>query len=201
MKNKMSAFSLGEVLVTLAIVGIIASLILPAINQIQPDKQKMLFKKAYTNVERVVTELVNDAYLYPEATKDDGSAYQGLDNTTAITLNDKSYSGATKFCQLFAMKMNTIDGDVTCNGNQTPSFRTNDSIEYRIPNSSFATDAEIIIDINGDKAPNCAYNATNCKTPDRYSIFVQPDGGVKVKGAMEKEFLKSSSVSREKSIK
>lgn len=198
MKNKTAAFSLGEILVALAIVGVIASLILPAINQIQPDRQKMMFKKAYTNVERVVTELVNDDYLYPEASKEDGTKYQGLDNTTAVTLNDTSYSGNTKFCQLFAMKMNTIEDDtITCNGNSTISFTTNDSVAYYMPNTSFATEAEIMVDINGDQAPNCKSGTQDCKTPDRYSIYVAADGKVSVKGELEKSFLRTTSVVRE----
>jgi len=198
MKNKTAAFSLGEILVALAIVGVIASLILPAINQIQPDRQKMMFKKAYTNVERVVTELVNDDYLYPEASKDDGTKYQGLDNTTAVTLNDTSYSGNTKFCQLFAMKMNTIEDDtITCNGNGTISFTTNDSVAYYMPNTSFATEAEIMVDINGDKAPNCKSGTQDCKTPDRYSIYVAADGKVSVKGELEKSYLRTTSVVRD----
>lgn len=198
MKNKLAAFSLGEILVALAIVGVIASLILPTINQIQPDKQKMMFKKAYTNVERVVTELVNDDYLYPEAS-DDGKAYVGFDNTANVKLNDKTYGGDTKFCELFAMKMNTIEDDtVSCIGNKSVSFTTNDSVAYYMPNTNFATEGEIMVDINGEDAPNCEFNATSCKTPDRYFIYVAADGGVSVKGELEKSYLKHTTVVRDK---
>ena len=99
MNNKKRAFTLGEVLVTLMIVGVIAALIIPIIKNAQPDKQKLMFKKAYTNVERVVTELVNDDDLYPDV-----GDYMGFDNTNAVTVNGISYSGNTKFCNLFAMK-------------------------------------------------------------------------------------------------
>lgn len=191
MKNKKSAFSLGEVLMTLAIIGVIAGLIIPIIKQIQPDRQKILFKKAYTNVERVVTELVNDEYLYPEA---DGRL--GLDNTTSVIVNDKSYSGASKFCELFAMKLNTIEDSVNCGGGNV-SFITNDSIAYYMPSTTFAGESVITIDINGDKAPNCKFNSGTCKTPDRFEILVAPDGGIRVTGDMEKVYLRSTTVTKE----
>lgn len=202
MKNKITAFSLGEVLVTLAIVGVIAALILPTIKQMQPDRQKMLFKKAYTNVERVVTEIINDDYLYPEAT-----GYVGLDNTTSVTLNDTSYGGSNKFCKLFALKLNNInsdDDDINCpygalsDGSAgTPSFTTNDGIEFYIPNTTFATDTTISVDVNGEKAPNCKYSASSCSTPDRFEIIVSADGGIEVEGDLEKSFLKSTSVTKD----
>lgn len=203
MKNYKSAFSLGEVLVTLAIIGIIASLIIPIIRQAQPDRQKVLFKKAYSNVERVVTEIINDDYLYPEA-----NGFVGLDNVNnAVELNEETtpYTGANKFCNLFALKLNTISTDnINCPGTPggngmfgTPSFITNEGIAYFIPATTFATDARITIDTNGEKAPNCRFNATTCKNPDMYEILVAADGGIHVDGDLEKSYLKSTSVMKD----
>ena len=202
MNNKKRAFTLGEVLVTLMIVGVIAALIIPIIKNAQPDKQKLMFKKAYTNVERVVTELVNDDDLYPDV-----GDYMGLDNTNAVTVNDISYSGNTKFCQLFAMTINVVDDEninclATPGGNGTynePSFITADSVAYYLPSTSFDANATITVDTNGDKEPNCFYNATSCKKPDMFEILVGPDGKVGVEGDLEKEYLQDTSVIRSNS--
>ncbi len=205
MKKTKKAFSLGEVLVTMGIVGVIAALILPIIKQTQPDRQKVLFKKAYNNIERIVTELINDDNLYPEASNAEGVAYLGLDNTSDVTVNDITYGGATKFCRLAAMKLNTISTeDINCPGTPggngtvgTPSFITNESIAYYIPSTSFAGDATITVDTNGEKAPNCKYNASSCTTPDIFEIIVSPDGGIHVDGVLEKSYLKSTSIMKE----
>lgn len=94
--------------------------------------------------------------------------------------------------------MNNIrDDTITCNGNGTISFTTNDSVAYYMPNTSFATEAEIMVDINGDKAPNCKSGTQDCKTPDRYSIYVAADGKVSVKGELEKSYLRTTSVVRD----
>lgn len=207
MKNRSLAFSLGEVLVTLAVIGVIAAIILPAVKQTQPDRQKVLFKKAYSNIERVVTEIINDDYLYPEATKTDGTPYEGLDNTSMVEINDDTttYRGNNKFCNLMALKLNTIStDDIHCPGTPggngsygTPSFITNEGIAYYIPSTDFATDATITIDTNGEKAPNCKFNATTCKTPDIYEILISADGGIHVDGDLEKAYLRSTSVMKD----
>lgn len=216
MIGKKSAFTVGEVLVTMAIVGVIAAMILPSIKQTQPDRQKLLFKKAYNNIERVVTELINDDYFYPEALKEDGTRYQGFDLTHAgdpeaptviISGQTKTFSGNTKFCELVALKLNTISteaADIHCPGTPggggtfgTPSFITNEGIAYFIPSSDFANDVTITIDTNGEKVPNCKSGENNCKTPDIYEIIVSPDGGIHVEGEIEKAFLRSTSVMKD----
>lgn len=205
MKEKKLAFTFAEVLITLGIVGIIASIILASLKQHQPDRHKLLFKKAYNNIERVVTEIINDDYLYPEGTKADGSAYLGLDminNEVKINDDSTSYVGNKKFCNLFALKLNTISSDdINCPGTPggngsfgTPSFITNEGIAYYIPSTNFTGDTTITIDVNGDKEPNCKYNAASCPAPDKYEIIVSPDGGIHVDGDLEKSYLRSNTV-------
>ena len=58
------AFTLAEALVTMAIIGIVMALSIPAVIQSTNDTRP-LFKKAYSTVETVVNELVNDTSLYP----------------------------------------------------------------------------------------------------------------------------------------
>ncbi len=198
MKNKKNAFTLGEVLVTLMIVGIIAALIIPIIKNVQPDRQKLMFKKAYTTVERIVTELVNDDYLYSETSDD-----VGFDNTNDVEVNGETYGGDSKFCELFAMKVNVVDDNaIRCPGTVgaagtfgAPSFITTDNIAFYLPTTTFANDAQITVDTNGEKEPNCRYSA-NCEKPDIFDIFVQADGRIYVTGDLERDYLKDTNITR-----
>lgn len=198
MKNKKFAFTLGEVLVTLMIVGVIAALIIPIIKNVQPDRQKLMFKKAYTTVERVVTELINDDYLYSETSDD-----VGFDNTNDVEVNGETYGGDSKFCRLFSMKVNVIDNDaIRCPGNVgaagafgNPSFTTTDNVAFYLPSTTFAADAQITVDTNGEKEPNCRYSA-NCEKPDIFDIFVQADGRIYVTGDLERDYLKDTNITR-----
>ena len=193
MKNK-SAFTLAEVMITMALLGILSSILLSAVATVRPNDSKALFKKAYYVAERMVSELVNDEALYPEG---DGTAV-GLDNASAITYGGVVYSDDTKFCKLFAVKVNTISNSVNCTvasqeptSTNEPSFVTSDGIAWYMPISKFPSDQHITVDVNGEKRPNCKFSS-NCPKPDRFEIYIQPDGKMYVSGTKEKEYLSSN---------
>lgn len=170
MLNKKKGYTLAEVLVVLTLLGILAAILLPAVAKIRPDRDKMMFKKAYYVAERVIYEIVNDDEFYPTY---EGNC-EGFECTTIITIGGNSYGASgntddsenkqkTKFCGLFAKKVNTnvdikgykndnytdlaeanINGckssDVVPSANgvySNPSFYTSDGIAWYMPASNF----------------------------------------------------------------
>lgn len=196
LKNK-KAFTLAEVMVTLAVFGVLAAMLFPAIASVRPNKSKVLFKKAYYVAERMVFELVNDEDFYPSQ-----GEVIGFHNTVIASYLGHSYEGNKKFCQLFARKVNTTNDEIKCEtanetptGNGTysvPSFVTTDGVAWYLPITDFANTQTIYVDVNTEKAPNCKYDATSCKDPDIFEIKVEPDGKMLVDGVKEKEYLQSN---------
>ena len=171
MKNltKYKGFTLAELMVCLAIISVIATLLMPAINALRPNKNKVMFKKAYYLAERIVAELVNDEEPYPFV-----EGKYGFDELDAVTINSETYQGNSKFCRLFAVRLNTLEDDNTiktnCNTTGTydaPTFTTTDGIEWGMPSVDFSkepidnpTDPNygteyypILVDVNGKKNP------------------------------------------------
>lgn len=187
--SKKIGFTMAEMMVCLAVLSIIATMLIPAVMKVKPAKNKIMFKKAYYLTERIVTELVNDEDLY--ATKIDK---EGFDETGAAAA-DTSISGNTKFCKLFAQKVNTVSDTPNCVANQI-AFISSDGIEWIMPISNFAADAKIKVDVNGNaKKPNCMYNKTNptqCSDPDIFEIFIKKDGKMYVEDEKAKEYLRSN---------
>ena len=71
---------------------------------------RMRHKKTTFVVERVVNELSSDDYLYPN-----NGEYSSLSNTDSVTYNGVTHGGLTKFCTLFASRINKKPGtEVNC---------------------------------------------------------------------------------------
>ncbi len=214
MLQKRKAFTLAEVMITLAVLGVLASIILPAVSKIRPNKAKAMFKKAYYVAERMVYELVNDQDLYPS-----NGVFVGFDNTAPVTYLGIEYptnntgssanAGAeAKFCQLFARKLNTASDDIYCDADhavptgggtfKTPSFVTSDGIHWYMPYTTFIPTSNknyIYVDVNGSKSPNCRCtdpNCYDCPLPDIFQIVVLADGKMSVESTVEKAYLKSN---------
>ena len=198
MKIFKSGYTLAEVMIVLAVLGILASILLPAISKVRPNRDKMMFKKAYHVAERIVYELVNNDDLYPAK---DGE-YKGFDNIEDANYNGDVYSGNTKFCSLFAQHVNTTADITTCSDTAvvpagagtytTPTFTTTDGIDWYMPISNFADTVSVYVDINSEKGPNCYSGADNCDKPDILSIKIKPDGKMFVDGTTEQNYLKSN---------
>ncbi len=194
-----SGFTLAELMVCLTIIAVISTILIPTLGRVRPNKSKAMFKKAYNISERVVYELVNDQELYP--TTDENV---GIDNVSEVSYNGELYSGNTKFCELFAEKLNTLSNTPNCSASagfvsdgKTPTFITTDGVEWIIQLSTFDDttqyDAGIVptiqIDVNGTDQPNCLDGASGCVGPDRFNLFVRNDGKMKVVGPTAVEYM------------
>ena len=186
--RRFKGFTLAEVMVALAVIGVLVAVVTPAIMKTKPNKNKMMVKKTFYSVEQIVSSLINDAKLYPDYTDgcDDGDdttvCYYGFDDTTATSYEGTSYSGDDKFRGLFKAKLNVSRTDADDNY----IFYTNDGVKWYLSDTKGWTQGvadnskPIKIDVNGDAAPNCRQTDTDngCSATnfDQYVINVQTNG-------------------------
>ena len=57
-------FTLQELLISLAIIGVVSAVALPSLMSIQPDKSKTMYIKAYNTLTTLTDEILNDPSLY-----------------------------------------------------------------------------------------------------------------------------------------
>lgn len=187
-------FTLSEVMITLGILGVLAAIIIPAVMNVSPDSNKVMFKKAHSTLEKTVETLINDDVNYPSNVT--GQTTDGTNVTVARGFNNTDITGTVvpagndKFCYLFAQQLNTV-GTVTCTANQTGTFETTDGISWFITPSTFPLRADsyntIMVDVNGNKGPNCFRGdingiacAASVQTPDEFYLGVRYDGKILV---------------------
>lgn len=186
-------FTLSELLIVLAVTGIVAAIILPVIDGLMPDKTKINYLKAYDELGSNIKSLVTDTSLFPillkEGTTDiDVSQYPLINNTQPLRApfkDDTKYSGEKKLCNIIAY---TFGAD-SCRNTSYPdksSFTTSNGIEWWISqtkreidpdNNTILYQTDIYVDVDSSKkSSNCMYGESNCKNPDRFKFLLAADG-------------------------
>lgn len=126
------AFTLSEALITLAIIGVLAAILIPVIDNVRPDKDKITYKKALYSMQSAISNAM-DSTLYSMAA-----------NSSAYWKDDKVEDDT--FCEAIADALNTA-GRVDCVGPSSyvnPNFITTDGIRYWGLEGKFTGDTRTI---------------------------------------------------------
>ncbi len=190
---KKHGFTLAELLIVLGIAGVVAAVILPAINGLMPDKTKINYLKVYDELGKNIKALTSDSSIFPVLLKEgstdiDVSRYPLVNNSQPLKApfkDDTKYSGDKKLCNLLA---HTFGAD-SCNTTSYPdksSFTTPNGMEWWISQTKREIDTaenkisyqtDIYVDVDSSKeSSNCMYGEENCKQPDRFKFLLAADG-------------------------
>jgi prepilin-type N-terminal cleavage/methylation domain-containing protein len=167
MKNRykiQKAFTLAEVLITLLIIGVVASLVVPAlINDTQDAELKTAWRKAYSELDQATRRIIQDnagSLIGICATGNDSC----LKNLYLPYLNYTKSCGPNNGCWHEVYKFKHLDGtpvnwgDETYNGVILTNGAIIDFNEMRSDCSyskgSITVCGQINIDVNGLKTPN-----------------------------------------------
>lgn len=108
-------FTLLETLITLGIVGVLAMLVLPALNKSTPNQNRIMFRKSYNMLQQAVSNLINNDAIYPSTVTgpDSGGITivpRGFNYTPDPSIAVTTYYTYNKFCNFFYDQLNTVSG-------------------------------------------------------------------------------------------
>jgi len=152
--RRYSAFTLAEVLITLAIIGIVSAMIIPTlINNIQDQVYKVAYKKAFSVASQVWVRAVND----------DKIVYRSgwLDATAKVTNFKafKSYFQIIKDCNNSNNSECWASGEGYWGSNTLPAsdalaFTDASGMSWSLADNTSETGNDLMVDTNGPKKPN-----------------------------------------------
>ncbi len=193
---KRNGFTLAELLIVLGITGVIAAVILPAINGLMPDKTKIMYLKVYDELGKNIKALSADTSIFPIILK---NGNDDIDVSTIPLLNneqplkspfkdDNKFTGDKKLCNLIAFSMGVNDACRDTTYPETPSFTTANGMKWWISETkrdinpaeskaSYQTDIYVDVD-SSKKSSDCMYGEENCKNPDRFKFLLAADGSL-----------------------
>ena len=198
--RRFKGFTLTELMIALAVIGILVAVVTPAIMKTRPNKNKMMVKKTFYTTEQIVSTLINDERLYPDMRDVCGEgvvpgadpnvycAY-GFDYVESVTYEGVEYEGDTKFAELFKSRLNvkrdSAEDDLV--------FYTTDGVKWdlRETKGAWSAGAEpgdfntgrkgtIIIDVNGDEEPNARQSDSDEDSFDTYEIQILSNGKMRI---------------------
>lgn len=153
-----SAFTLAEVLITLAVIGVVAALAIPSLmTNTNNTEYKTAYKKAYAIASQALLQGVNDYSII---------ARTGWTDATNNTINWNAFRTkfqATKYCDgtviptancwdMSGEKFNSSQAPTT----STPAFVDSSGMQWVQGNTNFGSliTGDVLVDTNGNKGPN-----------------------------------------------
>ena len=180
--RRFKAFTLTELMIALAVIGVLVAVVTPAIMRTRPNKNKMMIKKSYYEAEKIVSSMINDETLYIDgrdacnsqtASSTRGGCNWGFDDYNSVVYDGETYANGTKFPGLFGAKLNYRTADTT-----SWIYTTSDGVIWYLGGTanqwghtntskpSDITNGSITIDVNGADGPNCRQNGKNQANAD-----------------------------------
>ena len=186
-KQKKRGHTLTEVLITLAVVGVVAGTLLPMVNKFRPDSVKIKYLQTYDAIKNLVSDLAENHTLFPAVLVVAGRSY----NTYGFPfINEQN----TTFCQSFVGGLNVAnmtEADIrtACTG-ANPSvvdFEGKDGVAWRLTTERsiapdvFLSTAEVWL--NGDRTDNTQH----------FTFQIGADGEISIRDQIGLSYLETRS--------
>lgn len=201
---KKKGFTLAELLITLGIISIVATLTAPTLINAIPDKDKVQVIKLHNVISNITRDLLdNPSYYRDEECNADGHICAGLASTGVplADYTDNKYSGNTKYSLLLAEGLQVKSAPTVTDEKVT--FETIDGISWNIEvdtaralstsTQEYEMKYAITVDIKPNTgSTNCSAGDEGCKKPDKFIFLVDTHGKVTGKDKLTEQYLKTA---------
>ena len=196
---KRYGFTLSEVIIATAVIGVIAAITFNSVQNILPDKDKAIVLKAYNTLYGANDDIFNNPSLYDLVGDSSCSTTKKVlqcknrpsDKVQNTSHNSANYENEKKYPYLLAEHLE-LANTISVSSN-TYTFTTNDGVAWTLtpkPNASNFTSYDIVINTGNTKRSNCTYS-TSCTNPRQFKFSVNDKGVLSPVDNLTKAYLMS----------
>ena len=192
-----NGFTLAEVLLSMTIIGIIASITAPSLMNLFPNKDKVQTLKYKKLITEINAELLNNPSIYEKGEFDKDLP---KDHEYSEIMKNEDYDKYQKMQRnkyaFFLMENLEIDENFKVEISNTKAiFKTIDGYEWTVETSPSGVPTTIMIDKNGTGIGDDSFGSATNQSPDRFKFSIDGDTGEAIKNDQDKiteQYLKNS---------
>ena len=174
---KKFGFTLAEVLISMTIIGVVASITAPTLINMMPNVDKVQTIKYQKLISEINADLLNNRTLYLNGEWDNTLILvPEYTNPVFITPTNKTKLNINKYAYLLMEKLEGVTPDSATNYEASKVvFKTLDGYQWTVK-TSFGKPREIIIDTDGEGSENDPFGSASNKYPNRFKFKIDKNG-------------------------
>ena len=168
---KKFGFTLAEMVIAIAVVGVLAAASVPLVNSIIPDREKVQVLKAYKQIQSINQEIISNPSIY-DPNDPNNLGFLNTDLPLGWTPNNNALIAPTQTPnrKYSAILADYLKGENYNNG----TFTTPDGMFWTVAIENGGI-IQVTVDVNGrGQGNNCSYD---CNSPDRFIFGVTARNG------------------------
>lgn len=174
---KKFAFTLAEVLISMTIIGVVASITAPTLINMMPNEDKVQTIKYQKLISEINADLLNNRTLYSNGEWDNKKILvPEYTNTVFINQTNRTKLNMNKYAYLLMEKLEGVTPDsATTYTESKVVFKTLDGYQWTVKTNN-EKPSEIIIDTDGEGSENDPFGKQSNKYPNRFKFKIDNNG-------------------------
>lgn len=190
---KKFGFTLSEIIITLTVIGVLASITAPLLSNIIPDKDKVKVLKVYKTLTDINTQLLEDrgAYFPSEICTGLGCTEEVSSPDLKIS-NDKAYLNSAKYLSLLTDKLELEEPVKINSSDESVTFTTVDGIQWTLETdgpSNGKIEYELTVDLDLSNSSSVSFSSSNQTNIDSFIFNIDTNGKVTGQDQLTRAYL------------
>ena len=190
---KKFGFTLSEIIITLTVIGVLASITAPLLSNIIPDKDKVKVLKVYKTLTDINTQLLEDRGAYfPNGICTGLGCTEEVSSPDLMISGDKAYEDSAKYLSLLTDKLELEEPVKIEDSDKSVTFTTVDGIQWALETdgpSNGEIEYELVVDLDLSNSSSVSFSSSDQTNIDSFIFNIDTNGKVTGQDQLTRAYL------------